>query len=187
MAPADDLVGGVGYADDVESDGKSGVEAAHVVYDRRRIGVEIDLTVLVVRNGLWAAPLTRTNSSQANYVTEQDHNLGFKKVTEHNWLEPDPIMRHLVNVNLTDGTTCTVSGADWIKFVNDFRMSPPVPNEVRVALRFATGAIGYAYFYYPVFTIVAQQVLRVADFALETFVERLGWAHRRAIVGSCHR
>jgi hypothetical protein len=46
-----DLMGSVGYADDVQSDGKSGGEAAYVVYGRRRVGVELDLTVLIVRDG----------------------------------------------------------------------------------------------------------------------------------------
>jgi len=98
----------------------------------------------------------------------------FKDVSAENWLEPDPLMAVMVNRDRRDGSISSVIGTDWIRFVNDLPVSPSVPQEVHTAFMFATGAIGYAYFYYPIFTIVSQQVLRVADFAVDKLFERLG-------------
>jgi hypothetical protein len=106
-------------------------------------------------------------------VTYRDDNPRFKQVTVQNWLKPDPVMAHLVNSNVRDGTTCSVNGSDWNQFVNDLPIPPQVPQDVRTAFEFATGAIGYSYFYYPLFAIVAQQVLRVADFAVDKLLEGL--------------
>jgi len=85
---------------------------------------------------------------------------GFKQTTVENWLEPDPLMAALVNLDHTTGLVTPSQGTDWIGFVNDLEIATAVPREVREAFRFATGAVGYAYFYYPMFTIVSQQVLR---------------------------
>lgn len=99
---------------------------------------------------------------------------GFKQTTVENWLEPDPLMGALVNIDVRDGSVIPVEGTDWIHFVNELSISHAVPQEVQQAFRFATGAIGYAYFYYPMFTIISQQVLRVADFAIDKLFDARG-------------
>ena len=48
-----------------------------------------------------------------------------------------------------------------------------MPIEVRNAFEFAKGGLGYGYFYYPLVTIVGQQVLRVADFAIDQLLLNL--------------
>jgi hypothetical protein len=89
-----------------------------------------------------------------------------KLVTPENWLEPDPLSALIVKMDHRDGTVSAVDGRDWITYVNGIAISDGVPPEVRAAYEFMVGAIGYAYFYYPIFTIVIQQLLRVADFAV---------------------
>jgi hypothetical protein len=83
----------------------------------------------------------------------------FKHVTISNWL-------------LADGAPATaVGGTDWIEYVNSLTFAPGVPRDVYEAFQSAAGAIGYAYFYYPIFTLASQQILRVADFAVDKVLE----------------
>jgi hypothetical protein len=91
---------------------------------------------------------------------------GFKAVTPENWLDPDPLSGSLVKRDRRDGSIHPVDGRDWIAYVNAVPLSPEVPQKVRDAYDFAIGAVGYGYFYYPIFTLVVQQVLRIADFAV---------------------
>jgi hypothetical protein len=92
---------------------------------------------------------------------------GFKFVTPDNWLEPDQLSNLLVKLDHRDGSVTNIDGRDWITYVNSLSFLNRVPTDVVDAYQFAIGAVGYAYFYYPLFTIVAQQILRVADFAVE--------------------
>ncbi len=93
-------------------------------------------------------------------------NRGFKIVTPENWLDPDPLSGLIVKLDRRDGSVQPVDGRDWIAYVNAVQLSEQVPRKVRDAYDFAIGAVGYGYFYYPLFTLVVQQVLRVADFAV---------------------
>jgi hypothetical protein len=62
-----------------------------------------------------------------------------------------------------------MDGADWIDVVVATTLRPGVPTEVVNAFEFTKGGLGYGFFYYPLATIVCQQVLRVADFAIDRF------------------
>ncbi|HEY8321498.1 MAG TPA: DUF4145 domain-containing protein [Candidatus Baltobacteraceae bacterium] len=81
-----------------------------------------------------------------------------KRVTAANWLEADASGGAMVD---GAGLIASVEGA--VRFGRD------VPPDVCRAFWSAAGAIGYAQFYAPVLTLASQQVLRVADFALEQF------------------
>lgn len=98
----------------------------------------------------------------------------FKNVTVDNWLEPDPLYAGLVNLNKVDGTISATTGADWIRYMDGHRLAAEVPEEVRHAFDFAAGAVGYSYFYYPILTLVAQQELRIADFAIDKLFDARG-------------
>ncbi len=91
---------------------------------------------------------------------------GFRIVTTENWLDPDPLSGSIVRMDHRDGSVHPVDGRDWIRYVNSVPLADTVPQKIRDAFDFVIGAVGYGYFYYPVFTIVVQQVLRVADFAV---------------------
>jgi hypothetical protein len=94
----------------------------------------------------------------------------FKHTTVENWLDTDPIVATMVNRDHRDGSLTPSAGTDWIQLINErVCLEDDVPEDVRDAFWFAVGAIGYAHFYYPLFTLVSQQVLRVADYALEQF------------------
>ncbi len=93
-------------------------------------------------------------------------NRGFKIVTPDNWLQPDPLSGSIVRMDRRDGTVHPVDGRDWIRYVHAVPLADRVPQKVLDAFDFVGGAVGYGYFYYPLFTIVVQQILRVADFAV---------------------
>jgi hypothetical protein len=90
---------------------------------------------------------------------------GFKLVTEGNLLEPDPLM----------GSFATREGdvirpmvpADLLRVILPITLENPVPFEVRKAFMFARDAMCYAFWYYPLITLGAQQILRVADYATD--------------------
>ncbi len=94
----------------------------------------------------------------------------FKRVTPENWLDADPSM----NVSDVRDEAVHVEAQGWIAFVNGLHLSPFIPEDVREAFHFATGAVGYAYFYSPIFTLMSQQILRVADFAIDRLFDRRG-------------
>jgi hypothetical protein len=91
---------------------------------------------------------------------------GFKIVTPENWVDPDPLSGSIVKRDHRDGSIHAVDGRDWIAYVNEVPLSVNVPQKVRDAYDFAVGAVGHGYFYYPIFTLVVQQLLRAADFAV---------------------
>lgn len=98
---------------------------------------------------------------------------GVKSVTPENWLEQDGAAAIWVNLDMRDGTVRPTTGEDWIKSVNTIRLDPVVPIEVADLFEFAKGGLGYGYFYYPLFTLVTQQLLRVADIAIEVLFDSL--------------
>jgi len=97
----------------------------------------------------------------------------FKKVTAENWLDPDPLYAHLVKRDKRDGAIYPMDGRDWIELVNTIEFDECVPEDVREAFWFTLGAVGYSYFYWPLLTIVAQQSLRIADFAVDKLFDAL--------------
>jgi hypothetical protein len=97
----------------------------------------------------------------------------FKSVTTENWLDPDPLYEHLVKRDKRDGSIHPIDGRDWIEIVNAVHLDDRVPEDVRDAFWFTVGAVGYSYFYWPLLTLVAQQTLRVADFAVDRLFDTL--------------
>lgn len=95
----------------------------------------------------------------------------FKLTTADNWLDPDPLCTLLYKLDHRDGSVSPMDGRDWINYVNRIPLGGLVPQEVRDAYEFPRGAVGYGYFYYPLFTLVMQQMLRVADFAVQRLFE----------------
>jgi hypothetical protein len=95
----------------------------------------------------------------------------FKYVTRQNWLDPDPLSASFVQLDHRDGSITPMDGADWIDAVVEITLPASVPTEVANAFEFTKGGLGYGFFYYPLATVVGQQVLRVADFAIDRLFE----------------
>jgi hypothetical protein len=111
--------------------------------------------------------------------------LGFKAVTSENVLEVDPVVATMATMDHRTGIVRPQTPDDWVPFVVAVELSANVPHEVRRAFTLAQHAMCYAHWYYPMLTLGADDLLRVADFAAaeaarehgiraRTFEQRIG-------------
>lgn len=89
---------------------------------------------------------------------------GFKKITPNNWLEPDPILRGFSK--LTPQGSEPITSEDLLDHILEPQLEEFVPLEVRALFEVARGAICYGYFFYPLYTLAYEQLLRVAETAV---------------------
>jgi hypothetical protein len=67
-----------------------------------------------------------------------------------------------------------MTGEDWAtQFLNP-HLDERVPEEVRSLFEVARGALAYGYFFYPLFTLAAEQLYRVAEAAVSAKCTLLG-------------
>jgi uncharacterized protein DUF4145 len=97
---------------------------------------------------------------------------GFKIPDVDNVLDPDPLSK--IMYSMEDGVARPMAPNDILRALETIRLSEEIPLDVRRAYRTALGAMAYAYWYYPLYTMTAQQLLRVADFALDVFMKGRG-------------
>lgn len=89
--------------------------------------------------------------------------MGFKLVDADNVLAPDAVS---VDFHILTPLGARPMGSDdWIAAINEVQLCEGVPLVVRRAFMMARNAMCYAHWYYPVLTLMVQQLLRVADFA----------------------
>ena len=98
---------------------------------------------------------------------------GFKKITQNNWLEPDPVLRGFVRIS-PDGRSQRPTDDDYLNLVLKPKLLEPVPTEVQALYEVARGAMVYGYFYYPLYTLAAEQLFRVAESAIVHKCKALG-------------
>jgi hypothetical protein len=126
--------------------------------------------------------------------------LNFKTLTEENWTEPDPVLRHFVAVSRRDGTVKRLAGDDWAGHFLSIHLAEDVPHEVQELFDVAKGVCIYGWFFYPLYHLGEEQLFRVADTAvaakckqmggpdLETsFGRRLDWLKARAVLSANER
>ena len=98
---------------------------------------------------------------------------GFKKITQNNWLEPDPVLRGFVRIS-PDGRSQGLTGDDYLNLILKPKLLESVPTEVQALFEVARGAMVYAYFFYPLYSLAAEQLFRVAESAIGHKCEALG-------------
>ncbi|MCC8996647.1 MAG: hypothetical protein LM517_06275 [Nitrosomonas sp.] len=91
-------------------------------------------------------------------------NLGMKIITHENWMNRDPLMKNLIM--LQDGKISIMSAGDWAILILEPKLSETVPLEIHKLFEVARGAMLYGYFFYPLFTLAFEQLLRVAEAAI---------------------
>lgn len=74
-------------------------------------------------------------------------------------------MKGFVRVS-SSGQTGSMIGADWLDQVLEPSMTDQVPHGVQALLEVARGAHAYGYFFYPLYTLAAEQLYRVAEAAI---------------------
>jgi hypothetical protein len=91
--------------------------------------------------------------------------LGFKKLTLENWLQPDPVSSMFGRID-DDGHAYPIEGDDWLRNILRPRLEEAVPIEVQRLFEVARGALAFGYFFYPLYTLAGEQLFRVAEAAV---------------------
>jgi hypothetical protein len=90
---------------------------------------------------------------------------GFKELTPTNWLEPDDIMVGFVARD-PDGEVRPISANHWAESILSTQLAPSVPQEVQDLFAVARGGMLYGFFFYPLYTLAAEQLFRVGEAAV---------------------
>jgi hypothetical protein len=121
---------------------------------------------------------------------------GFKEITPRNWLERDDVLRGFVRMS-PSGQSIPLTGEDWLRHILKPKLLDSVPTDVQALFEVARGALIYGYFFYPLFTLAAEQLFRVAEAAVahkckalgapkskETFKKRIRWLVEEGVIPS---
>jgi hypothetical protein len=119
---------------------------------------------------------------------------GFKEITPSNWLEADGVLRGFVRLS-ADGQFQPISGDDYLRSILSPELLQSVPTEVQALFEVARGAMAYGYFFYPLYTLAAEQLFRVAEAAvahkckalgapksIDTFEKRIHWLVDKGVI-----
>jgi hypothetical protein len=90
---------------------------------------------------------------------------GFKELSEDNWLKPEVFMD--VFSTFTDaGTVEPITGEMWVQRMLTPKLLDTVPDDVRALFEVVRGVLVYGYFFYPLYTLGAEQLFRVGEAAI---------------------
>lgn len=90
---------------------------------------------------------------------------GFKELDSTNWLESDLIVHSFVRIDPKTGPK-QMTGKDWVDAILKPGLLEEVPEEVQALYEVARGAMLYGYFFYPLYTLGAEQLFRVSEAAI---------------------
>jgi hypothetical protein len=121
---------------------------------------------------------------------------GFKQIDASNWQEPDPMMRAFVRIDPEYGPT-DMEAKDWVEAILTPSLLETVPEDVRALFEVARGAMVYGFFFYPLFTLAAEQLFRVSEAAIshkcrsmqakrsiKSFASRIEWLIEQGAIPS---
>jgi hypothetical protein len=91
--------------------------------------------------------------------------LGFKEITQDNWLDPDEVSRGFVRIS-KDGELQQITSDEYLHDILEPKLLEAVPVEVKALFEVARGAMAYGYFFYPLYTLATEQLFRVAEAAV---------------------
>jgi len=104
---------------------------------------------------------------------------GFKEIDRQNWLEPDEISKAFATLS-SAGKIQSISGLDWLNRIVEPKLLETVPADVQAIFEVARGALVYGYFFYPLYSLGAEQLLRAADAAVTHRYNALADSKRKA-------
>jgi hypothetical protein len=96
---------------------------------------------------------------------DMEEDLGFKRLTPENWLEPDSVMRAFGRLPPV-GEPYIPMGEERVSDAMGIELAESVPLEVRRLFAVARGALCYGYFFYPLYALACEQLFRVAETAV---------------------
>jgi hypothetical protein len=108
---------------------------------------------------------------------EAEH--GIKKLSPENWLEPDKATAIWVQMTMGTSPPSTAVG-NYLDIISGPQLSKNVPDEVKKLFETARGATAYGWFFYPLFTLAAEQCYRVMEAAVSEKCLQMGGPPRKA-------
>lgn len=88
-----------------------------------------------------------------------------KEFSIKNFLEVDPAAFAISFMVDANGIFSQMTAETWAKIILEFNLEEAVPEDVRNLYQTARGAYLYGYFFYPLFTLGAEQLYRVTEAA----------------------
>ncbi len=126
--------------------------------------------------------------------------LGFQKISLENWLKPDNLNSIFVRSSENSTETHIITDKERLADILKTNLSEKVPIEIHRLYEVARGAIAYGYFFYPLYTLGAEQLFRVAETAvnfkyksvngpknINTYSKRLEYLEKNNIISSCEK
>lgn len=98
---------------------------------------------------------------------------GYKEININNICEKDPALNHFVKTD-AHGKSIPLSLKDHLLYITPAELNENVPKDIQAMFEVAKGAMAYAYFYYPLFTLATEQLLRISEAALRYKCKELG-------------
>ena len=96
------------------------------------------------------------------------------RLTPARWLQPDPTLAVFVKLSHVDGTVLAMTPDDWSEVWRHSSIDAPVPRDIVRMFEQARACLAYGFFYYPLYALGIEQLLRVADAALGVKCEAAG-------------
>lgn len=93
-------------------------------------------------------------------------NLGFKKLTLDNWLQPDEASTSFVSISHIDGKVYPTTADERLRYILRPALEQSVPKEIRALFEVARGVLAYGYFFYPLYGLGVEQLYRVVETAV---------------------
>lgn len=103
---------------------------------------------------------------------------GFKKITLDNWREIDPVWDMVLFPGADEDPVVA-----WVSELLRPRLDPAVPTQVRALFEVARAAFIYGLMFYPLQTLGAEQMCRVAEAAIANKCHTLSDRTRRSFAG----
>ena len=100
-------------------------------------------------------------------------NLGFKQLSTENWLVPDSTVQLWGRFG-ADGNIHDISGEEWLNDILQSKLNEAVPLEIKKLFEVARGAMAYGYYFYPLYTLGIEQLLRVVEAAVAFKCKAMG-------------
>jgi hypothetical protein len=120
------------------------------------------------------------NASPARYHARMADSEIIERFVPERWLEPDSRMKLFANIDLETGQVTATSAADWLRLTSIVSLHPPVPPNIINLFEQARACAVYGYFFYPLYALAVEHVVRVADAAVKSKCEQLAAPRKQA-------
>jgi len=91
--------------------------------------------------------------------------LGIKKLDLNNWMEKGKVLKAFAKV-LENGVRHEISPVEWFDCIYKAKLEVSVPENIHKLFEVARGTMTYGYFFYPIFTLAAEQFTRIIQTAV---------------------